>query len=197
MSAARPVRLVAIGGSAGGIEALGALLPALPATFRPSVVVVLHLLASKPSLLSDIFAPRCALPVREPLDKDAVEPGTIYFAPPGYHLMIERDEPRSEACHFALSTDAPVHNSRPAIDVLFESVAEVYGARAAGVVLSGANTDGALGLAAIQRAGGVALVQAPHTAQIETMPRAAIGAGPVDAVEELERLAARLQSMDG
>jgi two-component system chemotaxis response regulator CheB len=190
------VDVVAIGASAGGIEALMVLLPSLPRDYRPAVLVVLHLLRERPSLLREIFAPKCALPVRNVLDKDPVEPGTIVFAPPNYHLLVDLDGPPGEpAPQLALSTEELVNNSRPSIDVLFESVAQAYGPRAAGVILSGANADGAHGLSAIARAGGVTIVQAPPTAQSPAMPAAALKAGPVDHVLRLEQIGPLLHSL--
>lgn len=166
---ARPAyEAVVIGGSAGGVEALGTVLCALPATLRASVLVVLHLPRERPSLLCSIFAPRCALPVREAQDKEFIEPGTVYFAPPDYHLLVDAGPA------LALSVDAPVHFSRPSIDVLFESAADVYGSRLVGIVLSGANQDGARGLAAIQASAGLAVVQDPASAPVRAMPEAAL-----------------------
>ena len=183
--------LVAIGASAGGIEALAVLLPQLPKDFEPAVLVVVHLLRERPSLLRSIFASRCALPVRDVLDKDPLEPGTIVFAPPDYHLLVDLEQ----GPQLALSADPPVNNSRPSIDVLFESAAQAFGPRAAGVVLSGANGDGAHGLAAIHRSGGPTIVQAPHTAQSAAMPAAALAAGPVDHVVPVERIAHLLHAL--
>ncbi|WP_163994603.1 chemotaxis protein CheB [Pyxidicoccus caerfyrddinensis] len=182
---------VVVGTSAGGVEALGVLLPALPRGFRPAVFVVVHQPRERRSLLADIFAPRCALPVFEAQDKEPVRPGTLYFAPPDYHLLVDRGP------SLALSADEPVHFSRPSIDVLFESAADFYGERLAGVVLTGANSDGAQGLVAVREAGGVTLVQAPATAQVPTMPLAALARGPADFVLSLEQLARVLAAMGG
>ena len=158
---------VVIGGSAGSVEALGVLLPALPATLRAAVLVVLHLPRNRPSLLCNIFSARCALPLREADDKEPIVPGTVYFGPPDYHLLVDYGPA------LALSVDAPVHYSRPSIDVLFESAADAYGSRLVGVVLSGANHDGARGLAAIEAAGGLVIVQDPGSASVRAMPEAA------------------------
>lgn len=167
-AAAARVEAIVLGGSAGSIEALGVILPALPATFRPAVLVVLHLPRERPSLLCDIFRQRCALPVREAQDKECVEPGTVYFAPPDYHLLVDAGP------QLSLSKDPPVHFSRPSIDVLFESAADVYGPRLMAVLLSGANADGAQGLRAVQMEKGVTVVQAPDSASSTAMPRAAL-----------------------
>lgn len=159
---------IAIGGSAGSIEALGELLPALAPGLAAPVIVVLHLPREQPSLLCEIFAPRCRLAVREAQDKEPLMPGTIYFAPPDYHLLVDAGPV------LALSIDPPVLFSRPSIDVLFELAADVYGARLTALLLSGANADGAQGLATVQRAGGRAVVQAPASAQASAMPEAAL-----------------------
>ena len=158
---------VVIGGSAGAVDALGLVLPALPATLALPVIVVLHLPPGRASLLPELFAPRCALPVYEPQDKQPIEPG-IWFAPADYHLLVEAERT------FALSIDEPVRFSRPSIDVLFESAAEAYGDRLLGILLTGANDDGAAGGCAIRRFGGMFAVQDPETAYASEMPRAAV-----------------------
>lgn len=180
----RRVDAIVIGGSAGSIEALAILLPALPAHLRAAVFVVLHLPRERPSLLCDIFQPRCAVPLREAQDKEPVEPGTVYFAPPDYHLLIDAGP------SVALSIDDPVHFSRPSIDVLFESAADVYGNTLLAVLLSGANQDGAEGLAAVQAAGGLTAVQDPGTAAMSTMPQAALSLMQPDHVLAPQQLAA-------
>lgn len=159
---------VVIGGSSGGIDALMELLPALPATLRAAVLVVLHLPRDRPSMLPEIFQRRCALPLHEASDQEPLSPGAVYFAPPDYHLLVDAG-PRT-----ALSLDPPVHYSRPSIDVLFESAADAYGEQLIGVLLSGANDDGAEGLRAIGAAGGLVVVQDPASALVPTMPQAAL-----------------------
>lgn len=179
-------RLVVIGGSAGGVSALGTLLPALPADFGLPVVVVLHLPPSRNSLLADLFAPKCRLPVIEAYDKAPLEPGHIYFSPPDYHLMIERD------LTFGLSVDGPVNFSRPSIDVLLESAATSIGEGVLAVILTGTNADGARGMKAVRDAGGVGWVQDPEYAQSPTMPRAALEFGGADAILQLDQMAQAL-----
>ncbi|MBK7861389.1 MAG: chemotaxis protein CheB [Archangiaceae bacterium] len=163
----RPEAIV-IGGSAGALEALTAILPALPATYPAPIALVLHVLSGKPSLLADLLAQRCALKVCEAMDKQPLEKGTLYVAPPDYHLLIERDR----CC--ALSVDTPVHFSRPSIDVLFESAAEAYRAGLVGVLLTGGNEDGARGLERIGARGGATVVQDPSTAMVPYMPESAL-----------------------
>jgi two-component system chemotaxis response regulator CheB len=166
------VGAVVIGASAGGVEALSVLLPALQRDVEAPVFIVLHLPRERPSLLVDIFRQRCALPVREAEDKEPVQAGTIYFAPPNYHLLLDKGP--DDGAHLALSIDGLVNYSRPSIDVLFETAADVYGARLLGIVLTGGNHDGAAGLAAVHRAGGMTIVQDPETASVSAMPHAAI-----------------------
>jgi two-component system chemotaxis response regulator CheB len=163
-----PIDAVVIGASAGGVEALSVLLPAIPSDYRGAVLVVLHLPREQPSLLVNIFGPKCALPVREAEDKETVTPGTIYFAPPDYHLLVDRGP------QLALSMDDPVNFSRPSIDVLFESAADVYGTRLLGIILTGASRDGAAGLEAVSRAGGMTCVQDPSTAYASLMVESAL-----------------------
>jgi two-component system chemotaxis response regulator CheB len=157
-----------IGASAGGVEALGALLPALPKGFPGAVLVVVHVPRDRPSLLTEVFAPRCALEVREAADKEPVRASTVYFAPSDYHLLVETDR------DIALSVDDPVNFSRPSIDVLFETAAVAYGERLMAIVLTGGNDDGARGLEAVVKAGGTAIVQDPATAKVPQMPQAAL-----------------------
>jgi len=161
---------VAIGGSAGSLDPLLGLLERLPRDFPLPVAVVIHVPRDTPSGLVRALSPRSALPVREPFDKEPMEGGTVYVAAPGYHLLVEPGP-----C-FAFSLDAPERFARPSIDVLFESAADVFGAGLVGVVLSGANDDGAAGLASLCRAGGLALVQRPEESLSPEMPRAALRA---------------------
>ena len=181
---------IVIGTSAGGVEALSVLLPSLPEGLRAAVLVVLHLPRERPSLLVEIFTPKCRLPVREAEDKEPIEPGVVYFAPPDYHLLVDNG-PR-----VALSADEPVNFSRPSIDVLFESAADIYGARLIGIILTGASHDGALGLEAVRCAGGVTIVQEPESAQVPTMAESALKRGPVDHVLSLEQIAGWLRALD-
>ena len=163
-----PVEAIVIGGSAGSLDVLLVALPALPADFALPIAIVLHLAPTGPSLVAQVLAERCRLPVREVEDKEPIVPGTIYVAPPNYHLLIERHRA------FALTVDEPVRFSRPSIDVCFASAADAYGPAVAGLLLSGANDDGVDGLARIVAAGGVALVQDPASASSPTMPQAAL-----------------------
>lgn len=181
------IRLVVIGASAGALQALSAILPELPADFPVPVLVVVHIPADRHNRIAALFQVKCAMTVREAEDKDAAEPGVIHFAPPGYHLLVEADGMLS------LSTDEEVLYSRPSIDVLFESAADAYGADVIGVILTGANPDGAAGLKAIADAGGMALVENPAAAYAPAMPQAALAACPAARVLPLGEIAAFLR----
>jgi two-component system chemotaxis response regulator CheB len=183
------VGAIAIGASAGGVEALGRLLPALRADLPVPVFIVLHLPRERPSLLADIFKSHCALRTTEAQDKEPVLPGTVYFAPPDYHLLLDKGP------SLALSVDEPVFYSRPAIDVLFESAADIYGPRLLGIILTGGNEDGARGLDAVRREGGTTMVQRPGSAQMPLMPQAALDMGPADFILDLDEMAAMLASI--
>jgi two-component system, chemotaxis family, protein-glutamate methylesterase/glutaminase len=172
--------LIVVGASWGGLRAVGEILEALPDDFDAPVVVAQHR-RSDPADLAGLLAARARLPVTEVHDKDPIERRRVYIAPPGYHLLIDPG-------HFSLSMDPPVNYARPAIDVLFESAADVYRERLIGVVLTGANEDGAAGLARIKRNGGVAIVQDPRTAERREMPAAALAATEADAILPLEEI---------
>lgn len=187
IGARSPVEAVVVGGSAGSVAALGHILPALPAQF-PAVLVVVHVLPSAPSLLAELFRPRCAMRVQEAEAFETIEGGTIYFAPADYHLLVEPNR------RCSLSIEPPVHFSRPSIDVLFESAAEAYGSTLLGLILTGASADGSLGLKAIDAAGGLTFVQDPYTADCDVMPRAALAAVPGANVVSLAKMATELRA---
>ncbi len=170
--ATRRYRAVVMGASAGGLAALSATLAGLPPGYTLPVIVVWHVHPQQKSALALQHLCTCQLPLREAEDKAPVAPGAVYFAPPNYHLLVEDGET------FALSVDEKVNFTRPAIDVLFESAVDVYGAALIGVIFSGANHDGAAGLRRIKAAGGAALVQDPATAEFPAMPRVALAATP-------------------
>jgi two-component system chemotaxis response regulator CheB len=180
---------IVLGASAGGVQALSELLPALPGSAQVSVFVVLHLPRDRPSLLAEVFSHKCALTVCEAQDKEPVAPGTIYFAPANYHLLID------EGPQLALSVDELVHHSRPSIDVLFESAAEIYRERLLGVILTGANEDGAAGLAAVHDAGGITVIQEPQSAQASLMVMSALRRRAPDLVLPLGEIAQLFESL--
>ncbi|MBC8997584.1 chemotaxis protein CheB [Pseudomonas sp. N40(2020)] len=162
------IEAIVVGASAGGVEALLTLLGPLRKGFALPIIIVLHLPEERRSQLAEVFSRRLALPVEEATDKRDIEAGTVYFATPGYHLSVELDRSLS------LSLEDRIHHSRPSIDYLFESAADVYGPKLAAVLLTGANHDGARGLAQVKRHGGLTIVQDPDDAQVATMPLAAL-----------------------
>ncbi|WKC21544.1 chemotaxis protein CheB [Rhizobium sp. SSA_523] len=176
-------KAVVVGASAGAVEALSVLLPGLPPTLPVPIVVVVHIPPDKHSVMAELFSAKCRLRVKEAEDKEPLLAGTVYFAPPDYHVLIEADKTLS------LSNDEPVLYSRPSIDVLFESAADAYGAGLVAVVLSGANHDGAKGARAVIDAGGLGLIQEPETAYASAMPEAAIKACPTARVLSLSAIA--------
>lgn len=186
---AETVRAVVIGASAGGVQALLALLPRLPRNFPVPVLVVLHVPADRSNVLAPLFATKCALTVKEAEDKEPALPGVVYFAPSDYHLLVEADGA------LALSADEAVNYSRPSIDVLFESAADAYGMGLVGVILTGANEDGARGLRAVEAAGGLAIVEDPASAYAPSMPEAARGACLSARVMSLEAVADHLKGL--
>ena len=186
------IEAIVIGGSAGALDALLSIVPALPEQVSCPIVIVLHLPPALPSRVPEILSRVCARAVHEAEDKTPLRDQTIYVAAPNYHLLIERNRSLS------LSIDEPVHHSRPAIDVLFESAADAYGPAVAGLVLSGANQDGAEGLWQIRQAGGVAIVQTPATASSPMMPEMAMRrVGPSAHVVRLLDLGAFLARLVG
>lgn len=179
--------MIAVGASWGGLKALRAVAHGLPARFPVPVTFVQH--RSKDSHeLRDLLQDCTSLVVCEVEDKQPIMAGYVYVAPADYHLLVDGDE-------FSLTVDAPVRFSRPSIDVFFESVAERFGAAAAGVILTGANEDGAIGLQRIAAAGGHAIIQDPRTAESPIMPRAAIRAVPGGKVLPLERITSYLVTL--
>ena len=181
---------VVIGGSAGGVDALVALLPAIPAGYTLPVFCILHVPGGRESRLAELFAERLPVPVKEAADKEEIVPGTVYFAGPGYHLSVERDRT------FSLSCEPPVHFARPAIDVLMESCADTYGPALAAILLTGANQDGADGMATLRARGGVTVVQDPADAQVPTMPVSAIDRCKPNAILPLARIHALLPMLE-
>ncbi|MCW2922995.1 MAG: CheB methylesterase [Thermoleophilia bacterium] len=178
--------VVCIGASWGGLDALRAVLGGLPADFAAPVCIVQHRGESDvPARMVEALDKVCALTVIEPEDKQPLVAGTVYLAPPGYHLLVNAD-------HVALSVEDRVRWSRPSVDVLFESAASARGCHVTAVVLTGANDDGARGARAVHAAGGTVLVQDPETAERREMPSATIDMVEVDAVLPLDQIAAEL-----
>jgi two-component system chemotaxis response regulator CheB len=185
----RYVEAIVVGASAGALESLSALLPALPGNYPLPILTVVHLPADKKSAMAECLRVKCKMEVREVEDKEPIHGGTVYIAPPDYHLLVESDN------RLSLSTEEPALYSRPSIDVLFESAADTYGAALIGVILSGANSDGSRGLKAVMDAGGIGLVQRPESAHASTMPQAALDACPGAQAMSVQEIAAYLQEV--
>lgn len=183
-------KAVVIGASAGAVDALSAILPRLPADFGLPVIIVVHIPPDKKSAMVEVFRMKCEIEVREAEDKEPLAGGAVYFAPPDYHLLIERDRTLS------LSNDEPVLFSRPSIDVLFESAADAYGPDLIAIVLTGANQDGAKGLKAAAQAGATTIVQNPQSAFAPTMPESALAQVPDALVLSVDEIAPYLQGAD-
>jgi two-component system chemotaxis response regulator CheB len=180
--------IIVVGTSWGGLSALHQLIAGLPRDFAIPVVAVQHRHRRSGQILTSLLQDRTSLGVCEVEDKAPIRAGNVYIAPPDYHLLIDRG-------FFSLSTDEPVHYSRPSIDVTFVSAADTYGDRSVGVVLTGANADGSRGLKRIADRGGLALVQSPDTAESAAMPAAAIRAVPSARVLTIQEIAATLSGL--
>lgn len=172
---------VAIGSSAGGVEALHMVVSALPAGFPATVLIVQHMDPRHKSMLAALLARRCRLPVRQAANGEAAAAGTVSIAPPDAHLIVR-------AGHLALTESQLVNYSRPSIDLLFQSVADAYGDRAIGVILSGSGVDGADGIRAIKSKGGTTIAQDPATAAHAGMPQSARATGCVDFILPLSEI---------
>ena len=181
--------IVAVAASAGGLTALIEVLTDLPADFKAAIVIVQHLDPRHPSLMAEILSRRTVLKVIQAKEGDKLTPGTVYIAPPNNHLLINGDGKVS------LSQSEMVHFLRPSADLLFESVAASYQARAIAVVLSGTGTDGAMGVEAIKKMGGTVIVQDAKTAEFPGMPAAAIKTGNVDFILPLAEISLALRTL--
>jgi two-component system chemotaxis response regulator CheB len=183
---AAPIRggyaAAAIGVSTGGLAALKVILPRLPENFIVPIFIVYHVHKSSDDFLVHHLDEICRIRVKHAEDKEPILPGVVYMAPPDYHLLIEWDRT------IALSKSEQVNYTRPSVDVLFETAVDVYEERLIGIILTGANRDGSAGARKIKAAGGLVVVQAPETAQMDTMPRAAIAAAEPDLILSLEEI---------
>ena len=188
MTDEKPYKAIVIGASAGGWKALKAVLGVLPEDFPLAILVVMHRHPHSDDYLEKSLDNDCAIQVKQADEKEKIRNGTAYFAPPNYHLLVE------DAHTLSLSVEQAVHYARPAIDLLFESAAYVYGETLAGLILTGANSDGAKGLKKIKEMGGLVLVQDPETAEANAMPRAAIEVADPDFVLPLDEIGAFLKS---
>ena len=184
------VKFIAIGVSAGGFEALTTLVTQLPADFSLPIAIVQHRSADSSGFLAEHLDINAQIKVKDVFDKEPISSGIVYLAPPDYHLLIERGH------LFSLSQDDKVNYSRPSIDVLFESAADIYRQACLAIILTGKNQDGAMGLAKIVATGGTAIVQDPHSAQASEMPIAAINNAPTASVFTLSQITDYLITLD-
>jgi len=182
-------KAVVIGVSAGGMSALGEILPQLPADFPLPVIIVQHLSPQSDNYMIKHFNSMSKITVKEADEKEAILPGNVYFAPPNYHLLVEEDQT------FSLSVENRVNYSRPSIDVLFESAIDAYCASLIGIILTGANNDGSKGLKKIKDCGGLTIVQDPETAEVSAMPESAIKLFEPDHILKLKDIAPFLISL--
>jgi two-component system, chemotaxis family, protein-glutamate methylesterase/glutaminase len=184
--------VLALGASWGGVEVLSSLVAQLPEEWHLPVVIVQHQHPYSGNALQRILSRRTTLPVIDVEDKDKLLPAHVYIAPANYHLLMEQDG------SFSLSLEAPVNFSRPSIDVTFSSLSRAYQQRCIGVVLTGANDDGAQGIRDIKAGGGYTIAQQPESAEAPVMPAAAIATGAVDAIlTPQEIVPALLRLLDG
>lgn len=180
---------VVIGASAGGLNALTRILEKLPVDFPLPVMIVQHRSKDERGLLEEILQEKCMIKVRQAEEKEMIKGGTVYIAPPDYHLLVEYDRT------FSLTTDEKVNFSRPSIDVLFETAADVYRKNLVGIVLTGANSDGRRGIEAIRRYNGHTIAQDPAEAEFPAMPQASINSGAVKSVLSLDQIKEFLLSL--
>lgn len=178
-----PYKAIVIGASAGGFHALGKLIPEFPKKFQLPIIIVQHTSPTSDNYLATFLNKLSKLKVKEVDEKEEIKPGYVYIAPPNYHILIEEDQTIS------LSTEKKRNYSRPSIDILFETAAITYGNSLIGIVLTGANNDGAEGLLAIKNAGGFCIVQEPKDAEAEAMPVASIEKVKPNKILKLDEIA--------
>jgi two-component system chemotaxis response regulator CheB len=173
METKRKYDAIVIGASAGGLHVLISILTPLPPSYPIPVIVVQHRAKDERSLLEEVMQHKCHIGIKQADEKEEIQPGFVYFAPPNYHLLVESNGT------FSLSSDDPVNFSRPSIDVLFETAADVFKKKLLGIILTGANKDGAEGMIKISASGGTTIAQQPGTAEYPEMPQAAISTGAI------------------
>lgn len=189
MTPAKKYKAIVVGSSAGGLNALKTLIKHLGKNFSIPLIIVQHISADSENYLIHILNDLKCLKVKEADEKEQPQPGYAYVAPPNYHLLIESDQT------FTFTVDERVNYARPSIDVLFETAAEAYRDQLIGIILTGANNDGSQGLKKIKELGGMAIVQDPETAEVDSMPKAAIQSCAVDYILSLEEIAAFLNKL--
>jgi two-component system chemotaxis response regulator CheB len=181
---------IVIGVSSGGMNAMKVMFSLLPKDFNTPIIIVQHIGAHSDNLWVRLLNDKSNLPIKEADEKEKIENGKVYIAPPNYHLLIEKDRT------FSLTVDKYVNYSRPSIDVLFESAAEVYAGKLIGVILTGSNNDGTNGIKRVKECGGLTIIQNPETAESAFMPKSAIAAIKPDYVLSLEGISELLINLD-
>lgn len=182
-SISKPIELIVIGGSAGSLDVILKLVPALQPKLAVAILIVVHRKPSNDEVLVALLSSKTSWAVKEAEEKEPVLPNTIYVAPADYHLLLEKDKT------FSLDASEKVNYSRPSIDITFESAAEVYGAAMVAILLSGANADGADGMERVKAMGGYCVVQSPDSSEVAYMPLQAIAQVQVDQILDAEELA--------
>lgn len=176
------VKAVVIGGSAGSFQVITKILNLLPKNTHVPIILSLHRLKHVRSGFVEALSIKSSIPVIEPYDKESIKPGIAYLAPSNYHMYIELSK------KIALSTEEPVNHSRPSIDLTFETAAQAYRDKLVGIILSGANRDGAAGLRRVKQLGGTTIVQDPKDSQVKTMPETALNIAQVDHVFSVDQI---------
>ena len=184
-------KAVVISASAGGMETLSSILTRLPSNFAVPILIVQHLSPESDGYMAKYLNEKSDIIVKEADDKEKIVPGTVYIAPPNYHLLIEKDETLS------FTVENKVNYARPSIDVLFETAADLYQDALIGIILTGANSDGSKGLKKIKEMGGLAIVQDPDTALVKSMPKAAIKETNVDYILSVDKITDKLIELVG
>jgi len=183
-------KVIVIGVSTGGLKAIKAILSVLPSEFALSIIIVMHRHKETDGYLERSLDDGCKMHVKQADEKEEIKAGIVYVAPPNYHLLIEDD------CTFSISVEGPINYARPSVDVVFESAAEIYREGLIGIILTGANKDGSLGLKKIKESGGLAIVQTPETSEAAEMPKAAIAAADPDYVLPLDEIGLLLRKLE-
>lgn len=184
-------KAIVIGVSAGGFNVLHTILPMFPDSFQTPILIVQHRVPTKDSYLTASLNCKSVLTVKEAEDKEEVKKATVYFAPGGYHMLLEKE------MSIGLTVDPPVSFARPSIDVLFETAAYACKEKLIGVILTGANSDGSEGVKLIKKFGGVTIAQDPDSAESPVMPTAAIATGFIDSIKATEEIAPHIITLTG
>ena len=189
-SSHRKYKAIVIGGSAGSFQGISRMLSELPDNFQLPIIMCLHRLKHVRNGFVEALSLKSIAEVIEPFDKQPVKKGKVYLAPANYHMAIELGN------YFSLSTEDMVNNSRPSIDITLQSAAYAYGDKLIGILLSGANRDGAIGMQHIKKKGGMTIVQNPEECMIDTMPKAALSLTSIDHVMNIDEIIRLLKDLN-